>query len=684
MRYILRLTNKFLSRLSGYCNQLPILGYNSGKYDLNLIRKEILLQNGFTETQNSFIIKKNNGYLCISTPLYKFLDAANYLSVGTSYDAFLKSYDTEQNKSFFPYEWLDDIKKLELTYLPEYSAFYSNLKNENTLENEYNSYQSVLDEHQDDIAITLKALNLKTPPKTGLGNYNELKQLWKNNKWQTMKDFLIYYNNLDVIPFVEALEKMLHLYRENKIDLFKNCVTVPSAARHLLFTSVNNDVNFALISEKQKDIYSLFKNNIIGGPSIVMSRYHKKDETHIRNNSEKVCKSVIGYDANSLYPFAMAQNMPTREFIIRRNVNDFQPDESPRWLGAKEWLEWIEHENGIALQTMYNGCEKQIGPCKVDGWCESTNTIYEYYRCWWRGCECLSNDSNLDKKMLEQRLLRTQARAETLCSLGHVVFEIFECEWNRKRTFDDHVKTYFYQKQSPHFFLGMSTSDIIALVKNDSIFAAIECDISVPDTWPRGDITPYDYFSEMSPIFKTCNVSMDLIGDHMQKFMLDNGISNCDRRTLIGGMKAEKILLATPLLKWYIEHGMVVSDVYTVIEFTPKQCFKKFVDKVAFDRREADAGRKPKLQADTSKLIGNSAYGSMLLDPTKHRNIRYAQDLKKLSKQVNQPTFRHFDILDEEFFEIEHAKRQTVLNMQIQLGFFCSAVCKVKNASVLL
>ena len=148
----------------------------------------------------------------------KFLDAANYLSVGTSYDAFLKSYDTEQNKSFLPYEWLDDIKKLEQSYLPEYSAFYSNLKNENTLENEYNSYLSVLDEHQGDIAITLKALNLKTPPKTGLDNYNKLKQLWKNNKWQTMKDFLIYYNNLDVIPFVEALEKMLHLYRENKID----------------------------------------------------------------------------------------------------------------------------------------------------------------------------------------------------------------------------------------------------------------------------------------------------------------------------------------------------------------------------------------------------------------------------------------------------------------------------------
>ena len=96
-RYYLKVICKVISRLSGYCNQLPILGYNSGKYNLNLIRKEILRQNGFTEARNSFVIKKNNGYLCISTPLYNFLDAANYLAVGTSYDAFLKSYCTEQN-----------------------------------------------------------------------------------------------------------------------------------------------------------------------------------------------------------------------------------------------------------------------------------------------------------------------------------------------------------------------------------------------------------------------------------------------------------------------------------------------------------------------------------------------------------------------------------------------------------
>ena len=68
----------------------------------------------------------------------------------------------------------------------------------------------------------------------------------------------------------------------------------------------------------------------------------------------------------------------------------------------------------------------------------------------------------------------------------------------------------------------------------------------------------------------------------------------------------------------------------------------------------------------------------MLLDPTKHRNIRYAFNSHNVSKQVNQPTFRHFSKLDSDFFEVEHAKKQTVFNMPIQLGFFVLQYAKLR------
>ena len=84
---------------------------------------------------------------------------------------------------------------------------------------------------------------------------------------------------------------MLSIYADKKIDLFKNCVTVPSAARHLIFNSVDDDVKFALCDKSQKDIHTLFKKNICGGPSIVMSRHQERDVTKIRN--DKTTKKVV-------------------------------------------------------------------------------------------------------------------------------------------------------------------------------------------------------------------------------------------------------------------------------------------------------------------------------------------------------------------------------------------------------
>jgi hypothetical protein len=37
------------------------------------------------------------------------------------------------------------------------------------------------------------------------------------------------------------------------------------------------------------------------------------------------------------------------------------------------------------------------------------------------------------------------------------------------------------------------------------------------------------------------------------------------------------MLVTTPLLKWHLEHGMVVTKIYQVVEFTPQRCFRDFV-----------------------------------------------------------------------------------------------------------
>ena len=60
-------------------------------------------------------------------------------------------------------------------------------------------------------------------------------------------------------------------------------------------------------------------------------------------------------------------------------------------------------------------------------------------------------------------------------------------------------------------------------------------------------------------------------------------------RSLIGSLKGDKILLASPLLKWYLEHGLEVTKVHQVVEFTSEPCFKRFGDAISNTRPAGDA-----------------------------------------------------------------------------------------------
>jgi hypothetical protein len=94
----------------------------------------------------------------------------------------------------------------------------------------------------------------------------------------------------------------------------------------------------------------------------------------------------------------------------------------------------------------------------------------------------------------------------------------------------------------------------------------------------------------------------------MQQFVNDNNLDKKPRRALIGGMFGD-ILLTTPLLKWYLEHGLAVTEVYEVLEYTPNSYFQTFADNVSSARRAGDADPSKAIIAETCKPHGNSAYG---------------------------------------------------------------------------
>ena len=336
--------NTLAGQLLGWLRQLPVVGFNSGKYDLNVVKKffvPLLIHN------NAAVIKRQNTYMCLSTDQLKFVDICNYLAPGVSYDKYLKAYGCELQKGHFPYEYMDDLQKLEDRVLPPQSAFFSRLKNEGISNDDYARCQAV----------------------------------WRDNGMETLREYLIWYNNRDVTPFLDAIAKQFAFYRDRDIDMFKDGISVPGLSLLHLFNDLPNDTNFVTFNQTNSDLHELVKDNIVGGPAIIFHRYHEKDVTKIRGG-EELCRKIEGYDANALYLWAIMQDMPTGWYTRRREENGFRPQQAqPYGQMAIQWLTRESDRTGCTIRHQGNGREKRIGKLPVDGWCAETRTAYQFHGC---------------------------------------------------------------------------------------------------------------------------------------------------------------------------------------------------------------------------------------------------------------------------------------------------------------
>ena len=140
----------------------------------------------------------------------------NFLGRARSLDSFLKVYKTSETKSFFPYEWFDCQQKLNNSKLPPYDAFFSQLRNMNPLEKDHSAYQTLLSSGLK-TEEALSKMKLSKPPPSGEENNQYLLDIWHHENMCTLKEFLRWYNNKDVVPTLEAMQKCLLFITRKKL-----------------------------------------------------------------------------------------------------------------------------------------------------------------------------------------------------------------------------------------------------------------------------------------------------------------------------------------------------------------------------------------------------------------------------------------------------------------------------------
>ena len=322
---LLRRLKDLQDRLTTYIEALPVLGFNSSKYDLNLIMASLVVELKLHHEKNPSVIKKGQAYQLIQTKQFRFLDLSSYLAPGVSYQKFLEMYGIAEKKSFFPYEFLDSKEKLDYRGLPPKEAFYSRLKGCNTL---------------------------GTNPEEITQNYNALKEAWTSHGMVTLKNLLMFYNRIDVGPGMAAISKMLRFYKDSKcVDLFKIGISVPGIARHILFrTAKEQNAFFYSFSKNESGIHEDFKASITGGISQVFCRYAEKGKTFIRGDKKHPVEHVKGFDCNSLYLHCLSKPCPTGRMIHRTVEDGFRPRCELKQFYAIDYMDYLASKEGVFIE----------------------------------------------------------------------------------------------------------------------------------------------------------------------------------------------------------------------------------------------------------------------------------------------------------------------------------------------
>ena len=86
-----------------WVNQVPVVGFNSGKYDLNMVKEYFVKKISYNKedecNEDVFAPKKEKVYLFLTTSRFKFLDVKNYIGPGLNFDAWCKSMSCRLQKN---------------------------------------------------------------------------------------------------------------------------------------------------------------------------------------------------------------------------------------------------------------------------------------------------------------------------------------------------------------------------------------------------------------------------------------------------------------------------------------------------------------------------------------------------------------------------------------------------------
>ena len=246
---------------------------------------------------------------------------------------------------------------------------------------------------------------------------------------------------------------------------------------------------------------------------------------------------------------------------------------------------------------------------------------------------------------------------------GYNVDVIWEKDWQAVLTQQPEIKACLAKHRTyTHFRKCLTQDQIILYIQDGHLFGFVECDTEAPDHLR-------DHFSEITLIFKNVDVCLDDVGECMQQYAKDHPIIDVPQHLLVASHFGEKIRLQTPHVQWYLEHGLVITHIYNIVEYIPNAAFSSFMTQIAQCRLEGDRNKDKALIAEMSKLIANSSYGRMITNKEKHHDIVYI-DESELSTEIIDNYFYGLTELPDGYYKAEKTRKKINLDLLFHISVF--------------
>ena len=432
-----------------------------------------------------------------------------------------------------------------------------------------------------------------------------------------------WYNNKDVVPTLEAMQKMIAFYHGKDIDMLKLGCTLPSLANICLHKST--DAKSYPITKRDKDPLEKIRENVVGGPST--TRKAVVDETFI-GKSTNICKSIVGIDASQLYPSSMCQPMPTGLYTRW----DFDSETSiitPRQNKTRSFeimvMSYFQRTRPeCEIESFFTTSrQKKIDCFSLDGFCSHCNTVLEAMGCLYHFCTCQELRPSLTEEDIQRGSKKKELdalRRHYIQEKGFKVIEMWECEWWRlyktTNTVKQHIREHFFYRRS------LAAEQFLEEIKKGKLFGYVQCDIEVPKNLRSK-------FDNFPLIFKNTLVSKNDIGDLMETYAEEERILSQPRKMLISSFTLQNETLIGPLLLFFLQLGLVCTKTHRFVEHTPKKCFNSFVQSAVDTRRQGDENPNSSVVAETMKLLAKSSYGYQIMNRSRHTVTKYLSDKKK-------------------------------------------------------